>query len=232
MQRYFIDEYSKTAVLNLNDSHHINNVMRNKLGDIIEVVASNKTYLAEIIALDKNVTINLYKELSENKELLDITLVQALVSDQKMTYIIQKATELGVKKIIPFAASRSIVKLKEAKKDRWSKIAKEASEQSKRQSIPEIGDILSLADLCQEAANLKILCTVNEKNNSIKKVLNKMNKDDRIIIVIGPEGGFSKEEEEVLIASGFIATSLGELVLRTETASSYVLSAINYQVME
>lgn len=151
-----------------------------------------------------------------------------------MDFILQKCCELGVSRIIPLNTKRSIVKLdsKETKKiERWNKILKEASEQSKRVVIPTVSNICSIEDLVEEDYDIKILCTVNELSNDIKKVLSKDLNGARIVIVIGPEGGFEKEEEQTLIANGYVPTSLGKRVLRTETASLYALSIINYITM-
>lgn len=232
MQRYFTKELDKQVTLSLEDSHHVKNVMRNRLGDQVELVAKGGAAIYEISSLDDLVRLNFLMELNEHKERLDITLVQGLVTDKKMSSIIQKATELGVKTVIPFAAERSVVKLKEGKLERWNKIAKEASEQSKRQYIPEVLEIVNLNELEKLNADIKILCSVNEKQMNLKALISKYKKNDSILIVIGPEGGFSDKEESSLLDNGFIKASLGSLVLRTETASSFVLSAINYHLMD
>ena len=151
-----------------------------------------------------------------------------------MDLILQKSCELGVSEIIPINATRSIVKLdkKETKKiDRWNKILKEASEQSKRVVIPKVNEIMDIKDLINLDYDIKILCTVNELSMSLKKVLDKDLTNLKILFVIGPEGGFTDNEEKILIDNGFISTSFGKRVLRTETASLYALSIINYILM-
>ena len=121
---------------------------------------------------------------------------------------------------------------KEDKKlDRWNKILKEASEQSKRVVIPFVNEIKDIKDLIKLDYDIKILCTVNELSMSLKEVLEKNLHDLKILLVIGPEGGFTDTEEKILIENGFISTSFGSRVLRTETASLYALSIINYIFM-
>ncbi len=236
MQRYFTQEDSDTFPLSQDDSYHILKVMRLKKDDLVEVVSKEKLYICKIINSDNNiVTVRKVEEVKQDSELdCQVTIVQSLVKEQKMDFILQKCCELGVSRIIPLNTKRSIVKLdsKETEKiERWNKILKEASEQSKRVVIPTVSNICSIEDLVEEDYDIKILCTVNELSNDIKKVLSKDLNGARIVIVIGPEGGFEKEEEQTLIANGYVPTSLGKRVLRTETASLYALSIINYITM-
>jgi len=230
-----MDEKKDIFELSNDDSYHIIKVMRNKIGDKVEVVIDKKIHICEIINLDKKVTVKKIEELTEDSELpCHVTIAQSLVKEQKMDLILQKACELGVGEIIPINTTRSIVKLdkKEKKKiDRWNKILKEASEQSKRVVIPTVNEILDIKDLIKLNYDLKILCTVNEVSTSLKKVLSKNINGAKIILVIGPEGGFTDEEEKILIENGYISTSFGNRVLRTETASLYALSIINYILM-
>ena len=236
MQRYFVDTKDNEFNLSNDDSYHIIKVMRNKIGEKIEVVIDKKVYICEIVDMSNNVvTVQKKEEIYNDSELpCEVIIVQSLVKEQKMDYILQKSCELGVSKIIPLNTIRSIVKLdkKEIKKiDRWHKILKEASEQSKRVVIPTIEEISNIKDLTNISADYKILCTVNEMSTTIKRVLSNDLKGAKIVLVIGPEGGFTDEEEKILIDSGYIPTSFGSRVLRTETASLYALSIINYILM-
>lgn len=235
MQRYFVKdfdkEYSNTFTLSEDDSYHIIKVMRYKINDLIEVVSKDNMYICKITELGKNVKCEVNeKVLSKVTNIPNVTIAQSLVKEQKMDYILQKSTELGVNKIIPIKTIRSIVKIENDNKkvDRWQKIVKEASEQSKRLDIPTIEKPININELAALQYDYKILCSVNETSINIKKALQNVKYSDTILIVIGPEGGFDKKEEQVLIDSGFVSTSLGTRVLRTETASLFVLSVINY----
>lgn len=237
MQRYFVKvrNNDNSFTLSSEDSYHITKVMRAKLKDLVEIVNDNTVYICEISSIDNNVKCRIKDSLIDNtNNIPSVTVAQSLVKEQKMDYILQKSTELGVNKIIPIEVERSIIKAngKSNKKiERWNKIVKEASEQSKRINIPKVSEIKNIKELIKEEYDYKILCSVNETSTTIKKVLQNATISDTILVVIGPEGGFTKSEEETLINNGFISTSLGNRVLRTETASSFVLSIINYVFM-
>jgi len=148
MQRYFIKEKKDNyLILDETDLHHIKNVMRNKVGDKIECIYQEKLYICQIEELS-NSKIKIIEECMDDNEIMgDITIAIALVKEQKMDLILQKACELGVSKIIPVNTTRSIVKLdkKDTKKiERWNKILKEASEQSKRVVIPKVNEIMDI----------------------------------------------------------------------------------------
>lgn len=236
MQRYFVEEKNENKFfLSKEDSYHIRVVMRGKLGENIEVINNRKTYICKIISLDEIVSCEIIDEKKEEEEVVYVTIAQALVKEQKMDYVLQKSAELGAFEILPWKAERSVVKLnekEEKKTERWQKIVKEAAEQSKNFFIPNVSKPIDLKELCKKDYDLKLLCTVNEKSKNLKKVLSNVKKNDKMIIVVGPEGGFTPYEEEKLIENGFIPTSLGSRVLRTETAPLFILSCIKYELME
>ena len=236
MQRYFKETTKEIFELSDEDSYHIVKVMRNKIGDKVEIVIDKKLYICEITNINMPVTVKKIEEIDCESELpCYITIAQSLVKEQKMDLILQKCCELGASEIIPVNTARSIVKLdkKENKKAvRWNKILKEASEQSKRVVIPQLNEIMDIKDLAKLEYDIKILCTVNEVSTSIKNVLSKDLNNLKILLVIGPEGGFTDSEEKTLMDNGFISTSFGTRVLRTETASLYALSIINYILMK
>lgn len=205
-----------------------------KDNDKIEVIYNNDLYICNII-INELPWVNIVSKEEGKIEDKEIILAIPLLKEQKMDLVLQKATELGVTKIIPVTMERSIVKLddsKEVKKiDRWSKICKEASEQSKRNSIPVISNIMTLKELVKEEG-IKIVCSTIEKENNLKKFLTEHKNYDKIIIVVGPEGGISSKEEEYLVSEGFTRVSLGKRIMRVETVPIFILSALNYEFME
>lgn len=152
-----------------------------------------------------------------------------------MELIIQKTTEIGVKKIIPVAMERSIVKLneKDGKKkiERWQKIAEVAAKQSKRDIIPKIENIIKISDLCSEikAYELFIVAYENEEEITLKQVLQENRGTRKIGVLIGPEGGIDEKEIEKLVQNGAKTISLGKRILRTETAPITIASNIVYE---
>ncbi len=232
MQRYFSEKKEgNNFVLNNDDWHHIKKVMRMNNGDEIEVVFQNELYMCKI---NENQIIPVCKGDNSLKDEMHIVLIVPVLKEQKMDYILQKGTELGVSEIIPVQMNRCNVNYeskKEQKQARWQKICKEASEQSKRLNIPVVKEITTLKKL-PVTNGVKILCSTQEKTKSIKNVLKSNCKCDKLYIVFGPEGGFTFEEEEYLKQMNFVSVSLGERILRAETVPLFVLSVINYEYLE
>lgn len=229
MQRYFIK--NKDMLLEESDIRHIKKVMRMNINDKIEVVYNNKLHICEITSLEP-FNIKVIEKLYENQKKIELTVAVALVKEQKMDLILQKLTELGVSRIIPVSMERSIVKLDKErfnkKKVRWESICKEASEQSKRTNIPIIEDIKSIKDLTKEDADLKLVASTKEKEKLLNYYLQSIEDCAKIIMVIGPEGGISDKEEDILVSNGYNRVSFGNLIFRVETATIYVASIINY----
>lgn len=232
MQRYFAKEkdINNNLILETSDLHHIKTVMRNVIGDQIEVIYDNEIYLCTIENIE-TLKLKIENVYVEDREIpLELTIAVGLVNEQKFDLILQKLTELGVSTIIPLKMERSIVKLDDNKMEkkiiRWEKICKEASEQSHRTKIPTITKVMTIKELEQNTSELKLVCSLS--NNS--KPLDEYLKNDlkSILFVIGPEGGISPKEEEQLISQGFKTTTLGKRVLRVETAAIYVTGIINY----
>ncbi len=235
MQRYFAkDKCNNKIILEDSDLHHIKVVMRMNIGDNIECIYDKKVYLCRIDGFDNQISIE--KEIEENNELdTEIIVAVGLVKEQKFDLIIQKLTELGISKIIPVSMERSIVKLDAQKfakkKKRWESICKEASEQSHRNIIPEITNIMSIKDLKNIEVEEKYVCSVKEKENKLGKYLQNKKKCATMLYVIGPEGGITDNEENILNECGYVSISLGPRVMRVETAAIYVASIANFYCM-
>jgi len=237
MQRYFSRELNNNRFkLNNDDLYHITRVMRMKENDLIEVVYEKEVYLCNLEFHGNEVYVNVKEKIeSVSEDNHEIVLIIPLLKEAKMDLILQKSTELGVSKIIPVIMERSIVKIdsdRELKKiERWTKICKEASEQSMRVTIPVITEVKKLSDL-NDLDGVKLVCSTTEKTNTIKMFLQSNQSYDKINIVIGPEGGLSLKEEEYLNSIGFESVSLGKRIMRVETVPMFVLSVLNYEIME
>ncbi len=234
MQRYFVNEKKDNCFkLGIDDSYHIKTVMRMNIGELIEVIFKEEVYICEIINLDP-VIVEIKEKLNTYNEMdVEVTICQSLVKESKMDLVLQKCTELGAHRFIPLKVKNSIIKCSQEdflkKRDRWQRIVKEASEQSKRNKIPEVSLVMDIEEVLKLKYDLKLLCTVNEVSTTLKYVLQNSKTCGTMIIVIGPEGGFTSIEEKRFIEHGFISVSLGNLILRTETAGIVALSMINYE---
>ena len=234
MQRYFASIDNNKVILNSDDIHHVLHVMRMRKGDEIEVVANKHLYSA-IIDNTNPLEISINYEIPSDSEIQnDITLFYALAKGDKIDLVVQKATELGVKKVVLLSTERCVVKWEEKeidkKLERYQKIAKEASEQSHRLIVPDILGVYSLSNI-----PLDLLCNLNlfayEKKAGNTKDLHTLLEKTHgsISILVGPEGGFSEKEAEMVETKyGFIPISLGKRILRSETAAIYSLSVIGF----
>ena len=230
MQRYFAKIINHNVQLSPDDLHHITHVMRMRVGDFFEVVDNQTLYVCEITSLNP-FSVKM-EERQEDVEINShITLFFALAKGDKIDLVIQKATELGVHRIVLFKSRRCVVNFDNKdiskKLERYQKIAKEASEQCHRLIVPEILGVIDVKDIPQykEEANL---LAYEKKAGQTEDFLNNNPKD--VSIVIGSEGGFDEDEVDYLINKGFKTISLGKRILRCETAAIYALSVVGYQL--
>ena len=244
MQQYFLNEelnVDSTYELSKDDSNHIVRIMRKKINDKVYVVFNNEIkYICNII--DNNVDkvlITPYEQVDGSNELpIKITVAIPPLKNDKIEYLIQKITELGVSNIVLFNSERNIAKIKKDKVDsklnRWNKIIKEAAEQSKRNIIPDITYVDSLGDLIKFSENYdyKVVAyekeSVNEDNVNLKRLLNSDLNNKDVIAVFGSEGGLSEQEIDNLIDGNFDVIGLGKRILRAETAPLYFVICVAY----
>ena len=233
MQRYFASLLDHEHIkLTKEDEHHLLHVMRMKRNDEIEVVANDKLYLCRISNTNP-LDIFIVHEIQSDVELpSEVTLLYALTKGDKIDLVVQKATELGVKRIALFQSERTVVRFEEKdiqkKCERYQKIMKEASEQSHRLIVPELLGIYNLKNLPANLLSDLNYVAYEKDANHIDEAFQGLEKGKSISILIGPEGGFSEQEINHLTNQGFIRTSLGKRILRAETAAIYALSVIGY----
>ena len=235
MRRIFLNEVSlpgHPVTLKDEKAHYLFSVLRCKTGDRL-IVTDEKacSYTAQILsASKKEVIIDITGDYRLHTESpLHITLIQGLLKGEKMDFVIQKTTELGVNAIIPVITERS--QLRETRKHaRWKKIAEEAARQSGRTRIPEISEHYSFMDIFHIPGLIsgKGIIFWEEGGEKLSTVTGNLQGADKIFLFIGPEGGFS--EQEVLIAAekGFAVATLGSRTLRAETASITAVSVIQF----
>lgn len=241
MSRFFIEKCpnkGEAFIIDGENFHHMKNVLRHKVNDrLILCDGSGLEYFVIIKKIYIDCLEVFIEEVleSQNEASTKITLFQGLPKADKFEYIIQKAVELGVFNIVPVRTSRSIVKLEKntAKKkmDRWQKIAFEASKQSQRAIIPKIEEIISFEEAVSnfKAYDLSIIPYEKEKINTVRRILSKKHFAKNIAILIGPEGGFEEEEINLARENSIIPVTLGNRILRTETASIATISMFMYE---
>jgi len=221
-----------TVALPEQASAHVSRVLRMRTGDAVTVFdGRGGEYAAEIATIaKKEVTLRLGAHSpTERESPLAVTLIQGLARGDKMDYIIQKATELGVARIIPVATARGIVQLDDDRGDRkwqhWRAVAASACEQCGRNRLPEIVPPCSLEQLWQSHTlpSLRLLLSPHARTGIASALIPR---PTELAVLIGPEGGLDPEEESRAVAVGFRQTTLGPRVLRTETAGLAVLTAV------
>ncbi|MFC5604040.1 16S rRNA (uracil(1498)-N(3))-methyltransferase [Sporosarcina koreensis] len=244
MQRYFLEtpfDEVGNAFISGDDGKHIAKVMRMEAGDRIIAVNNGEAFICEIanILTDGVAVTKMDGPLRSNEMPISVTIACGLPKGDKLDLIVQKGTELGMSKIIPFEAERSIVKWDAKKGDkkveRLNKIAKEAAEQCHRTIIPAVSAPMSFKQLLQESRNHDVCFFADEEDakgtdpNRIADRLKNVYHKQTVLVVFGPEGGLSRKEAEEMRAAGFKSVSLGPRILRTETAPLYCLSAMSYE---
>jgi 16S rRNA (uracil1498-N3)-methyltransferase len=185
-----------------------------------------------------NVTLELGEEIKTSGRDIKITLGQALPKANKMDVIVRGAAELGADVIIPFAAARSVRRIADEKSPlktaRWQKIAREAARCSRSSQITDILPIASLETVLAGAGRqaLKMIFWEEEDQMSIKDILSDQNRTQTkdIFIIVGPEGGLSKDEILKAKEAGFTSVSLGKQILKVETAALAIISIIQYEI--
>ena len=223
--------------------NHIKNVLRCQKGEHIEICNSetSKNYLCEINKIEKEeIECNILENLRSNVETdIKVTIFQGLPKADKMELIIQKATELGVKNIVPVNTKRTIVKLKDKDKQnkvsRWQKIAEVAAKQSGRDIIPKIENIIDISNLEFNEYDKILVLYENEERVSIKDEIEKIKNSNKenleIGIIIGPEGGLDDTEiEKLKLKSNVSVVTLGKRILRTETVALVVSGILMYEL--
>ncbi|WP_409341367.1 16S rRNA (uracil(1498)-N(3))-methyltransferase [Paenibacillus sp. MBLB4367] len=249
MQRYFItpDRFGTDRVsVTGDDAHHLTRVMRAQVGDkFICSDGQNREALAEITQLGKDAVEAAIVELlpMTSEPAIQVWVAQSLPKGDKMETVIQKGTEIGATRFIPFISERTIVQYDERKEskrlERWHKIAKEAAEQAHRNRIPVIEPMHSWKQLLRRAGDvqLALVCYEKEGQLQLRELLRgalgrqSVEPSDQhcVLLIVGPEGGFTEKEIAEAEEAGIKSISLGKRILRTETAALVGVTCILYE---
>lgn len=236
MHRFFLEKnFSKELQIVGADARHIIRVLRMQTGDVVQLVLDDGIICeAKITEIrDDTVKVNCLNVLAEPHDAkFSVILAQGLAKGDKMDFVVQKSVELGVDGIIPLALEHSVVQLDEQradkKKERWQKIAISAAKQAKRDKVPFVTNIKNLNDVLKDKYDLVLMAYEGETKISLKSVLQN-NVAKSILLIVGPEGGFSNNEVELAVNAGAKTVSLGRRILRSETAGIVALSCIFYE---
>ncbi len=210
------------------DYNHIKNVLRMVVGDSFLVSEKGVSNLCEIESFETDFVVARIIEENFNDTNLPIKihLFQGLPKGDKMELIIQKTVELGAQSIIPVEMSRCVVKIddkkKKSKQQRWQAISESAAKQSKRNTIPEIEEIVTYKQAMAKAKEMDLFLVPYESKNGMedtKSALSQLKRGMSVGILIGPEGGFDEKEVDLAFENGGKVISLGKRILRTETAA-------------
>ncbi|MFD0715069.1 RsmE family RNA methyltransferase [Paenibacillus sp. GCM10027626] len=252
MQRYFIPPEQlgeHSALLTGDDAHHAVRVMRMEAGDCVIVSdgVSRAALVRAAAVTPSRVEADIVEWLPMNGEpRWSVTVAQSLPKGDKMELVIQKGTEIGAAAFIPFQSERMIVQYdskKEAKRiERWSKIAKEAAEQAHRSRIPPVAAVQSWRGLLGEIAGYDLVLFCYEKENEaeqagLRAAIHAFRSSHRalsdnelkVMLIVGPEGGFTEREAAEAEAAGAVLAGLGKRILRTETAALVGLACLMYE---
>lgn len=245
MQRYFSEEpYIKKDKYNINGEnyHHIVHVMRMSTGQKIYLVFQDQVVIvAEIVNItESDIVVEEREKEQKDKELpIHVTIASGFPKGDKLEWVVQKGTELGSHGFIGFPAKNSVVKWDQKKlvkkTQRLEKIALEAAEQSHRQWVPTVTLLAEKHELIQQfVQHDRVIIAYEEsaktgERSHFSTVLSELTVGQRLLVVIGPEGGFSSEEINLFLTHGAEICGLGPRILRAETAPLYALSAISYQ---
>ena len=216
-------------LLSKEHTHYLTNVMRLKRGSNVNLFNKDGEWLSEIVFLDRDrVEVKFLNKIKESLKSTNVELAICLVKKTSMEIILQKATELGIAKIIPIISERTEVK--DLNLERAKKIVVEATEQSNQLNVPDIQEPQKLKDFINSLDSNASLFFADI--NTEKKIDNKIiEKSKKISVLIGPEGDFSPNEREMILAKdNAISFSISRNILRTETAAISALSLINYSL--
>lgn len=248
LHRFFVDgtlslagEAGTLLAISPSDLHHIRRVLRLAAGDRVIVVDGSGLHAEALLVQvgEAGVTADVGQAL-EGPVRPRVVLAAGIARRERMEFTVQKTTELGVTEIWPLAAARCVVRLDDDRAgkrgERWRRIAAEAAKQSQRTGVPIVREPMTIAGLAAEAADFDVVLVPWEEEASsapgIGEALDAAcaTNTSSVLLVVGPEGGFEESEVAALRAVGASAVSLGDTVLRSETAATVAVALVAYEL--
>ncbi len=235
-RRFFVESvHSGRAQISGDEAHHLTRVLRVEVGQKFEVSDNREVYLAEVESARKDlVSFTILEKLEAAQAAVRTALFISLIKFERFEWIVEKATELGVERIVPVEAERSEKGLAQAankRLERWKRIAREASEQSRRARLPEIEPCMVLSSAVSVEADYRFVLEERAAPPILRALPAERRRQDRVVLLVGPEGGWTDREREA-IGAGWKSVSLGGEILRAETAAIAALAIVNAAWLE
>jgi 16S rRNA (uracil1498-N3)-methyltransferase len=229
-RRFFVDRVERDrAALRGEDARHLRQVLRAEVGQRHELSDNHAAYLAEIDSVDREaISFRILEKLPAEELPVRLTLLLSLIKFDRFEWAVEKATELGVAAIVPVSAERSEKGLASGaikRLERWRKIARESSQQSRRLRLPEVLAPVGCREALATVADHRLFLDEQRDAPPVPAVLPRP-RPEHIAVLVGPEGGWTVFERELAAAAGWAPVSLGPLVLRAETAALAALAIL------
>ncbi len=230
MRRFFgVKKNDSTIYIEGEEFNHLKNVLRMNVGsELLASINDEFEYACQIEKFDRNRAVCkiIGKEKCIGNPRKEIVIFQAITKRPKFEFIVQKATEIGIAKIVPFVSDFVIAKVTENKMDRLNAIAMNACKQCERTIMPIIEKPVKVADVIASFKDYDLVLFANERTDKGEKIKD-LTKYKKIAIIVGSEGGFSQKEKEAFVDAGATSISLGRRIYRCETASVAMMSLVS-----
>lgn len=236
-RRWIADEYSsRGAALIGANAAHLARTLRARVGQEFDVACGERVFRATVSSVsDERLEFALGQEIDARITTVPVTLLLAVFKFDRMEWAIEKCTELNVTSIVPLIARRTekhLAQAAEKRVERWRRIAREAAQQSRRLAAPEIAAPRKLSDALQFESEARIVLAENEHNVTLNEVLRSRDEIRSLALAVGPEGGWAEDELAAFARAGWVAASLGETILRAETAAIAALAIARANISE
>jgi 16S rRNA (uracil1498-N3)-methyltransferase len=231
-RRFFVDAVqSGRARITGPDAHHLTRVLRVEPGQQFEISDNHAVYLAEVESARKDlVSFAVREKMAEAEPAVRTTILASLIRFERLEWLLEKATELGVERVVPVRAERSERGLEQAagkRMSRWNRIVREASEQSRRARLPQIGASVVLAEALKIESDYRFALEEAVAPPLLPAIPAHRRAGESVALLVGPEGGWTDRERELILSSGWRPVSLGSQILRAETAAIAALAVVN-----
>lgn len=229
MRRFFGVMNDETIFIEGEEYNHLKNVLRLKVGaEVLVSLNDEYEYACEIEAFEKGKAVCkiIGKKICDANPRKNIVIFQAITKRPKFEFIVQKATEIGITKVVPFVSDFVIAKVTENKLERLNSIALNACKQCERTIAPQIVEPITVKEVIESFKDFDVVLFANERTDKGEKI-KALEKYKNIAIIVGSEGGFSQKEKDKFVDAGAVSISLGRRIYRCETASVAMMSLVS-----